>query len=1102
MATAAFLTAWRRLGRDAAVLVKVQLTRPTSRTLYLATAEAVTPGAPPQVWEDVITQVNPIVAPGSFGSPGLDLCSGAFVLPAGGRLAYQTGDARLIDAFADYDWHGATVTFYFWERSLYALDEEPQALLSGRVQTPAIRNGAITVHVLQQPDNREVHGGVVDDPRAPENSKGRTLPVDYGKLKAEPFRVPPWTAEYGDIATGPNGRQLIAGGRRAVPGVVTDIGRGGDAGGSTRVVFAGHKVKRIGDDTNGTAIWMEQQGKLCRMQPGVQVNNCRCASGVAQITRPSGNFLTGGVHSGALVANAIAASFPAGTRITTVAATTLGTTNPATATISVDTVGEFLDLFNEADGAGLLIGDKPSGGTDPFTTVFVPLLPSNIELVSANNAENPRAVLDPWNDTNWALLDYDAGYRELRVRFPSPSSFGDLVITGGDIFCGIELLSGSLSNTKIRVEAGTGGANFSEITLPTPSPNPGYVGMNLGTPPIWGVGGLPSRPWEFGDTIARIYFSAASSGTRFRVYALALTLRVRPVGEVVAEKVDLLPTIVQKRERNPWYMTPFAGKDYVYTTTEYMPGPVYGPPLGPFAANLEGWADDGSGTDSGLADGLIERAPDLVRHLCRTYGGFSNGDFETGASAFGSLVKLRAELKTWRQLDMEHGFAVLERTPLHQLIEALASDSLCWYHFNRFDGKLHAHAWRTGKAADYAVKIPKDWISGGRITFDKAAASEVAVSARVPYAMDHVGRTQLHEVSIGPDYSTAGHRWRGIRHQLLTVETGKNDKLDFTSNATYAVTLAAGDYDPMDLAVEVGTKMAAADGGQHPCSYGPEVVAGWNDTIRFYDGTSNKTATIAPGAYATFEALAPAIVTAINAVIASPQNAIASFSRTTRKLTIGRSSGTFSLLWLTGNVTTTRARVTVGAGPADQTGSTSYEMAYEREENRFAIGDFVPLALLWETGANGLNAAGGLKNCAALLGFDSVRDSTVAGQSSYLGHSPKGSREITCRNARDQHGGKREWSTPGLTIQDTDTALEIANRAIDLFSVPRARIRFASSYLPDMERGRVFEFEADVDQLDSVPGTVVGRRWMAVEAQQNMIPDSLDTEFTAVEVTS
>jgi hypothetical protein len=1099
MATDAYLTAWRRSGRRAAVLVKVQLTKPTSRTLYLSTAEVATPGSPKQVWEGAITKVNRIRAPGSFGSRTLDFCSSSFVLPAGGRLAYQTGSARLLDAFKDYDWQGAAVTIYFWEQSLTSFVDAQQQL-PAVVQTYKVEDGAITVFLVQDAgDNREIPEEVVGpdkDPRAPEKSRGRVRPIAIGKLKAVPLRVGPWTAEYGNIATGHNGLQLIAGGRRAVPGVVVDMGRGGDAGGPTKVVFAGHPVKRIGDDTNGTAIWMEQDGKMCRMQPGAQVNNCRCSFGVAAITRPSGNFLTDGVHPGALVANAIAASFPANTRITTVASGSLGTSAPASGTVSVDTVGEFLDLFNNAtDGAGLLIGDKPSSGTDPFTTIFVPLLPSNVELVAANNAENPRAVLDPFNDTGYAVLDYTAGYRELRVRFPSIPEAGDLV--QADIEVGVHLISGSLTNVKLAVEVDRGGGNYAEITLPTPSPNPGYVGMafGTGTPPAWGTGGLPANPWQFGDTIARIYFSAAAAGTVLHVYAKGLALRVRPTREIVGDRVAMVPAIVEKRENAPWFAVGW-NRQYVYTGTEMVPGtvPIYGPLLGPFAANMEGWADDGSGTDTGVAGALIERAPDIVRLLLRNYGGMSNGDFETGSSTFGSLVKLRAELKTWRGLDMEHAFAVLERTPIRDLIEALAGDSLCWFKWNRFDGKLHGHSWRPGKAPDYARKIPKEWIGGGRITLDRAPGSEVATSVRVPYSLDHVGKNMLQEIMVGPGRSSSGHRWRGIRDQQMTViasGAGQNNKLDIGT-----ATLDAGDYEPMPFAQHVASKISGLT-DQWKVVYGPIIVAGYNDTIPLDTGGGTIVATLNPGDYGTMEALAVEVARAMNAVSSLWS---CTYDRATLKFTISRSSGTATLKWETVTLSQTRAAGTLGYDPVHMNGGP-HLAHHQREEQRFAIcqqysvdGTF---SIPWETGTNGLNA--GLKNCAALLGFDSSRNSST--DWSHLAHSPKGNLETSCRLARDQYGGKREWSTPGTTIQDTDTGREIAHRGIHLYSKPRDRIRFASGYIPDMERGRVFEFEANVDDLKCIPGTVVGRAWMVVETEQNAIPESLDTEVVAVEIT-
>src|SRR6185503_7640885 len=112
------------------------------------------------------------------------------------------------------------------------------------------------------------------------------------------------------------------------------------------------------------------------------------------------------------------------------------------------------------------------------------------------------------------------------------------------------------------------------------------------------------------------------------------------------------------------------------------------------------------------------------------------------------------------------------------------------------------------------------------------------------------------------------------------------------------------------------------------------IVAGYNDKLDINDG-SVKAATIAAGDHASFETLATAVAAALNAV---STNWSCVYNRTTRKITIARSSGTKNLLVATGT-NRDAASGYVGLGydsvTGDVTGGTA--AANEVEEDRVII---------------------------------------------------------------------------------------------------------------------------------------------------------------------
>jgi hypothetical protein len=258
------------------------------------------------------------------------------------------------------------------------------------------------------------------------------------------------------------------------------------------------------------------------------------------------------------------------------------------------------------------------------------------------------------------------------------------------------------------------------------------------------------------------------------------------------------------------------------------------------------------------------------------------------------------------------------------------------------------------------------------------------------------------------------------------------------------------------------------------------------------------------------EALAAAAAVAINAVTAAPANWSCSYSRSTRKITISRAAGTAELRWGTGAIATIRAMGLLGYKVVDKTGGLSYAADYEREEERFYIGEIVSTLIdfNWETGANGSLLPTGALNCAALFGFDGTRDSLNDGSGTdvfFFGSCPRRTREQICADAEEDYGSKRLIALAGTTIYDDDTARETRNRRVDLHCVARPDLWLLSDQVPDLERGKVLELGASMDTICAYAvadsdGSFAGKKFMALDLMHHMGPVAWEDEALAIEI--
>jgi hypothetical protein len=296
-ATAALLAEARQSNSALIPLVKVSLTTPSARTLYLSvdhvtTPNLTTPGDPDQIWEVAISKVDPIRAPGAFLGTGPDLCMAGFTLLTKRALGFQVNPKNIGDLFVDFRWIGATVEIYLWSRRL-TLWADALRVFKGVVQNYDIGLMEADVRLLQRRDwNKIVSPNIVTKgkyPRAPERSLGLPLSICYGAVKGPPFRAP-----YADFySASQHSMEHVSGGQVGIPGVLVDTGRGG-ASQKGKVVVASHSVKTLNVGNSGTGFYLDQSNLLVPLEP------------------PGGDvFNTAGVEAGFLVADEFRlASYP------------------------------------------------------------------------------------------------------------------------------------------------------------------------------------------------------------------------------------------------------------------------------------------------------------------------------------------------------------------------------------------------------------------------------------------------------------------------------------------------------------------------------------------------------------------------------------------------------------------------------------------------------------------------------------------------------------------------------------------------------------------------------------------------------------------------
>lgn len=734
------------------------------------------------------------------------------------------------------------------------------------------------------------------------------------------------------------------------------------------------------------------------------------------------------------------------------------------------------NLFNGPGGAGFeLRDDEPDA--------WYPIEPGDVEIV-ANNANNPRALLDPANDFNFARLNWTNLERELRVSLQSVQEPGVMA----EVYLWMAYQTFSPVNLRMEIANLSGAFDFALPAAPTPS----FLVVGLSTSGTWDGVQSPSQPWNFSETRLRVFYSGTGGGSA-HVWRMGHVVRFTPRQELVRSERIVSSTEVRPTLRGdglvPFLLGPHTVHDRLPAQTEVR---------GKFYAAFPGHRDDAGGTHTGTPLALVKRPVDIASHLLATYGQQPLAAITQGASEFGSFVKARAALKTWNGADMELIFGLDREVDVMTAIAQISRASATWIYLSPFDDRWKAVPWRAGAPIDYPLRFRREHLSA-RPEIISTPDSDLSTRIRVPYAYDGFSKSYRSEVSLGGDGSNSGHRYLNLRDESVSISFVTNDRLDFTTAAALkTAVLPAGDADPVDLMALVPVALNTADPARNWIfSWGPTIVAGVNDWLDFDNGGAEISFQLPPGTYVSFEFLCQVVTTTLNF---SGGFWSVTYDRATRKVTAG---GPGKIRGATGTHRTQSAWASLGFDlRVDHTVGTPQVAAAEVEEELFVlqcIDDVFDLN--FESGPNGL--LGLRRSCAMPLGFDGLRD--LIGANQYSADTPKNSRERRLKRTALRYAPRRETLIEGRLIYDDATARQLRNLVADLVGEPRLTITFPTLYAPDMQRGNVFAFDADLDAWLPFPkfgsdGSWGGKRFVCIETAQHLGPDDFNTHIVAIDI--
>ena len=505
------------------------------------------------------------------------------------------------------------------------------------------------------------------------------------------------------------------------------------------------------------------------------------------------------------------------------------------------------NVFNTSTEAGVLLPDQ-------FGFAWIGNIPGEV-YNPTSGALNPRHILSP-SDATYSYLDYAAGLRNLEFRW-SP-------------------------NEKIGF-----GVTYQYIVGYQSTANLASLGLYLGVNPAiddWALRlALPAStaptvlatntfaladadPWDFFSQYQfRVMFRGGTPAGQAKVFFVGWVIKFKPYeATVVTERFVGRYRTVQRSVK-----VPFIRRPLFYPYQEPALEPAVTELEGSFFCNVRGHKDDGSGTYTGTASTLIERLPDIIRHLLVTYGAESPANIEAGESAIGSFVSARAVLIDERGATLRYAMSIGISTDMTAAIAQLGASGLAMPHISPYDNKWKIIVWRAAPPITYPWQFSRwDVVDAMGPKVEHTPLPELLTGVRVAYGYNGFTRSYDSEVALSHNRSVAGYEYFGLRDQLLTVTASVNDRLNFKetwSGATiYTMTLTAGDYaTPHLLAKHITARMRVAAPNDHLVSVCNVIEEGYNDRLKYTDPTARFVG-IKPGTYTTMEALRSEAQRALN----------------------------------------------------------------------------------------------------------------------------------------------------------------------------------------------------------------------------------------------
>lgn len=1112
--TPSFKAAWASLtSRRPIALAQIDL---PGRSLFVAT-DSIRIGT--QQYEPILG-AGTISNAGKFLSTSLALASAQFTL-----IDKPTSfGASLVAFLAAYQWVGAGVTIWFTDRSLTLIDDALPKF-SGVIQTYSVKTGAIAVTCSQSREfNRTITPQTVtraNNPQAPDAAVGGSLTTWYGAVRGLPMRSP-HTARYGPAQ---RYREDYNGGDRVGKGILVDIGRGGGASNPpAKVMVSGHALKTLGQTypaQTGTNVFMRgKDGRAHVLEVWGDVFNAADGAGFYlrdtpttydAVTTASGNPVISrvagwsGVVSGMRIASS--GQIRPDTQVLSIAGTNLTMSRTASGSASgVDLVFEAFTAWAPVPYSRIDTGvDERMANELGFPNLTI---------------DNPNALLDPSTEFAYCRLDthgaggLSGGAGAVVARFGDVEAQGtavdvEFVVTYrtsavvASVFLAIlqthpgtsetaiygpVLLPASTSITTRRISLVADCAGWpSGVQVPSFATSQYKIEMGIAAQPPWD-GDVSLPPYQYGS----LDWFQAGAAVRYTPSQLDLT-----TGKT------LVPVVLPRPSSN-------SGIDSSsFTTyTEKAFDTNVSDQTGEFFANVEGWADP-DGTFTGSAGALVERPPDVVNHILQTYGGVDPLAITTGAGALGSFVDARAALKTWAGTDMVLGFSFSTPTAISALLSWIMSASVSDVWRATSDGSWRFLPWLPAPALTFPRLLTlldlMDPTTGPAlaVTPDANALSGLSVN----HGYDALAGGYLHTSAATASSSVAGFEFHSMRDggPFVVVTTG-DDAVDviYADGSTATVLLPAGTYTRESI---IG-QLCSSFGSGWSFGFGDEVVVLKNDCITTTVGAATVNAYMTPGTY-TCEARATEAARALNAVTAGGGWAV-TYNRATRRYTFARAGGGY-LAFGSGDMPSRSAAALFGFASVNHGFGTTWTAPGEVEEGRLGISVPAAATLRWRNGPKGLL---GTKTSAwELLGFDWVVDangvvdagSSVSG-TYFVADCPRFELEGVLASANAVTGEKTPVQVDGRCLYDGRTAVEVRNRLVALLPPPRGVVTFASETLPELERGDVFGFSADVDGLRpygvaGTDGSWAGKVFRVLEEHANF-GDAWHSEIVAIDLTN